>query len=207
MKDYTLTVEESNLFIKNYKIVNDKIIINLGNGKKTRIDYSIENERNILNKMYRQTINTDIVEEKTKKLFPDCIRKMVAYGMIAMLGAILIEVDFWGMIIGMFTTCLFGGLFLYNAINFIKLEIIKHDIKKTNFYKSNNYLLNEELNRSSALENVSLRTKNIINSNNNKITINSIDKMSLKDLKMIKSNIDRENDYKIEKTKVKKLTK
>ena len=54
MKDYSLNKEESNLFILNYDVKNDQIIVNIANGKKYVVPYTSENESIILDKMERQ---------------------------------------------------------------------------------------------------------------------------------------------------------
>ena len=50
MKDYSLNYEDSKTFILNYKIEDNKIIVNLACKKECIIPYSLVNEKELENK-------------------------------------------------------------------------------------------------------------------------------------------------------------
>ena len=92
MKDYSSSKENKNLFILNYEIVDNQIIVNVANGKHYAVGYTEENEKIILKRM----------EEQVKE---DGQRSKIG-----------LSCQYYGSI---FAAGLWGGLAVYNGIKLI----------------------------------------------------------------------------------------
>lgn len=170
MKNYLDKNDDSN-FILGYKIVKDKIVVKLKPHKKYTIPYTNENEENLL-KIMKDQVNRSknyliVLENEISKNAGNT--KFDSVGSI--ISSIIVICSGGNLI---FLACT-GGL-LSNAIinlkKYRKYKSIFKDIEKNLLYLDNEKLIND---------------------NEEKYNINSIDKMSLKQLK----NIIR--DAKIEK--------
>lgn len=170
MKNYLDKNDDSN-FILGYKIVKDKIVVKLKPHKKYTIPYTNENEENLL-KIMKDQVNRSknyliVLENEISKNASNT--KFDSVGSI--ISSIIVICSGGNLI---FLACT-GGL-LSNAIinlkKYRKYKSIFKDIEKNLLYLDNEKLIND---------------------NEEKYNINSIDKMSLKQLK----NIIR--DAKIEK--------
>ena len=78
MKNYAINKYQEKSFILNYKIIDDKIIINLASSDNYTLPYTKENEIMILERMKDQVLNSDeyfnrIKKKEKKHLIITCI--------------------------------------------------------------------------------------------------------------------------------------
>lgn len=204
MKDYTLG---ESLFILNYKRKNNNLILYLNNGKKVSIPYSIENEKQILKTMEEQLLDArrNGLKEKIKNDNTKSKEKFfkIVMSIIGVMSIITLAIaTVWGPAALSYYTLLgtllltIGPAFKYNK-NAIKNYILLKDYEKNECYIENaNELKNYDLkeNKKLLLHNTSSDGKKILNQSKinediPSININSIDKMSIDDLKNIRKNI------------------
>lgn len=193
MKNYYYNdTEDSKIFIINYEIKDNQIIVNTGDGKKYSIPYTKENEENILSKMREQLIYIPSHKEDITKDINEKKRILK----LLLCGALLVSVTF----IIAFPTLLpiiIGANVIEFAYAFAILkeqtDLLK-DYEKHEFFLKNEVKLNNiDENNPNSLLNVSEKTKEIISTVPNekpKFTLNTIHKMKYQDLKEILENIE-----------------
>lgn len=188
MKDYTLDKLAQEKFIKNYKVKNDKIIINLASKEKYVIPYTKENEEKVLTKMEEQVNNARI-----KPI--GIINKFlvgVSYGALALalyLSIVETAILYFVVAFGL------SSFFTYQLVgNQIKVK----DLEKQRFFLDNRKLINDNIKKSPNMT-LGLDKKivtQIERSDEQKIfDINLIDSYSLDDLKKLKRNILRFEEF------------
>lgn len=203
MDYYKITKIPKNKYILCYEIKKDIIIIKLANNEKYIVKNTINNENKILERMNKQA-SLVVNNQKNKRV----IEYIIIYGL------------------GITGICIFGyqaffninylinGLISLRNIVFIIFSIISmiyitvvlncinkedKDLKKIKLYCETKELLNNNIKKSSinVFNKVSFRTiKQITDKQMDEepFTINSINKMSLRDLQTLKDNIEREKD-------------
>ena len=191
MKDYTLDKLGREKFIKNYKVKNDQIIINLASKEKYVIPYTKENEEKVLTKMEEQVNNARI-----KPI--GIINKFlvgVSYGALALalyLSIVETAILYFVVAFGL------SSFFTYQlASNQIKLK----DLEKQRFFLDNRKLINDNIKKSPNMT-LGLDKKIVTqierSDEQNIFDINLIDSYSLSDLKKLKRNILRFEEFKFD---------
>lgn len=217
MDDYTTEIldklkrkEESSNFILKYEIVDknklnknkDKIIVYLANGKKVVFNYTNEIEQNILDTMKKQVINYKKIIEvnEKKKIEKDALIYSFLVSSLVMILTGLISykitnniVHFINMLIPSITLACSGLIYKQKYVN-----------KYNDFKKNMLFIENEEKINQKVLENSNVLTNVISKKNYDKMvikpdgkkgyTINSIDKMKLKELKNMLELIKLEDE-------------
>ena len=204
------------MFVLNYEIKNNKIIINFADGGNSIIPYTLENEKKILEKMKTQVINAKNYISKFEKKESNSIL-WLSICFVCMLLNILLLISK----LSNFPSVNISILVSYSIVFLANLGIYKYSKTKLDDINKNLMFLNnsEQINKmvksnQNILSNIKSNTKNIINTsikNNKELTLNSIDKIKYKELKKILENIKREIefnfDYEINKIDNKVLTK
>ena len=206
MKDYSNGKDEN--FILNYEEKGDKIIINFASSlfKKLTIDNTEGNKNKIIDKMRKQILEQD--ESKMQNIF----EKMDVFSIIS---AIITIVCLFPLAFSQtgIQVAIFGTITAFSATfaitNFIKYK------KAEDFMKNKEYIRNEEeINKNIkenkyVLENTNKKVKNIVlQSNEPKFDLNSIDKLSYNELKQLLENIKRLDEFEFEQVeKEKQLVK
>ena len=188
MKDYTLDKLAQEKFIKNYKVKNDKIIINLASKEKYVIPYTKENEEKVLTKMEEQVNNARI-----KPI--GIINKFlvgVSYGALALaLYLSIVETAILYFVVAF-------GLSSFFTYQLVSNQIKVKDLEKQRFFLDNRKLINDNIKKSPNMT-LGLDKKivtQIEHSDEQKIfDINLIDSYSLDDLKKLKRNILRFEEF------------
>ncbi len=188
MKDYTLDKLAQEKFIKNYKVKNDKIIINLASKEKYVIPYTKENEEKVLTKMEEQVNNARI-----KPI--GIINKFlvgVSYGALALaLYLSIVETAILYFVVAF-------GLSSFFTYQLVSNQIKVKDLEKQRFFLDNRKLINDNIKKSPNMT-LGLDKKivtQIERSDEQKIfDINLIDSYSLDDLKKLKRNILRFEEF------------
>ena len=188
MKDYTLDKLAQEKFIKNYKVKNDKIIINLASKEKYVIPYTKENEEKVLTKMEEQVNNARI-----KPI--GIINKFlvgVSYGALALaLYLSIVETAILYFVVAF-------GLSSFFTYQLVSNQVKVKDLEKQRFFLDNRKLINDNIKKSPNMT-LGLDKKivtQIERSDEQKIfDINLIDSYSLDDLKKLKRNILRFEEF------------
>lgn len=194
--------------IKNYEVINNTIIINYENKSQTTIPYSKESEVAILKKMrqqltdkYKYTDLDDLKSDLKDARFKTILNSIptVCWGLATtmnllmskyVLGAIQgINVIIWGPQAGV------------NLVKWIKISKKIKEIKKYKLYQS----IEGNLGKLNSL-NSNITIFNNKKKNEMPINANTYDKFNLKDLKKIKTTIDKisENDFNSDYEKAKR---
>ena len=224
MHDYTFGItddqkqdEARNKFILKYKIKyhnnKKKIIVYFANYKKVVFDYTKEIEEGILNTMKENVYNYKEIMDKV----PNKEKEQLGT-MLFIFGTLWLILSFVSIITsGAFKTTTLVPLFFSTMLTTVGLKYNKNQTKRYEDFKKNMLFLENEakinqkvLENPNTLENIISKKshdKIVIKPDNNKgFTINSIDKMSLKELKSILELIKLEdNNIENEKSKTKTL--
>ncbi len=205
MYDYSENKETQKLFILNYQKQDDKIIIHFADGKMKKIPNTKVNEEKLLNKMERQL-------KKIDKLRNDIQIEIINNRAINILFGSLTLAFLYTLIQGN-NSLLCGSISLINCFVIIfesyqikKLKKKRQELDKIKYFKENEEMLNTNIKKKeNVLQNTSNKTKflittDMINNNNDEkvFNINSIDKLSLEDLKTIRDNIALEKEFDFE---------
>lgn len=188
---YFNDTESSKIFITNYEIKDNNIIVYTGNGKKYSIPYTKENEDNILAKMKEQVICSPSFREDITKSTNNKRLKITLF----LCGLLIISVAI-GTGFSTLLPIIIGANVIAYTCTFtilIKQKNLLNDFKKHEFFLKNEEKLNStDENDPNILINVSEKTKEIISEvpkEKPKFTINTIHKMKYQDLKEIIENI------------------
>lgn len=224
MHDYTFGInddqkqdEARNKFILKYKIKyhnnKKKIIVYLANHKKLVFDYTKELEQGILNAMKENVYNYKEIMDKV----PNKEKEQLGT-MLFIFGALWIIISLISTITsGYIKDTSIMSLFFSSMLTTVGLKYNKNQTKRYEDFKKNMlFLENEARINQSVLENTNTLKNIISKKSHNKIvmkpdgnkgfTINSIDKMSLNELKrMIELIKLQDNNIENEKSKTKTL--
>jgi len=206
MKYYSEAKIPKNEYIKDYKIKGDTIICRLANGEKYILPNTEENVKRI------EEIRTDqaiILSDNLSDgivlscrftkfivtLINGCIQGLVIFSLPLMWGGNYQPIDYIKLLLlSLSSTCI--GNFIYgNAQKTID------DYEKINIFLNDTETLNDEVKKDvNVLNGVSKKNKKEIESREEVFTFDLIDKMTLKELKTIKSNIERNHELRFPKT-------
>lgn len=205
MYDYSENQDTRKLFILNYQKQDDKIIIHFADGKERVIPNTKVNEEKILMKMRGQLRNIDKLKDKIGKELTDKKRNNTLYIILLIVFFIFtlqyaLSNNFTFLITGL--VCI-ADCFRINSENYDIKELKKKikELDKLKFLKENEETLNTYVKMNeNILQNTSEETKDMVNSCNEEkvFNINSIDKLSLEDLKTIRDNIALEKEFDFE---------
>ena len=211
MKNYSLNSDEAKKFILSYKIDNGKIIAKLASGELYIIPYSEKNEKTVISIMEKQARQA---KPKSLNATDETIAVAMPSLLFLFIGVFVSNGGWFYSIPIAFTTV---GTIYYLAKP-IKNAIKKRDIKKLNYFLDHKEELNENVEKSRNMKlGISKRVFKEIevqkSENKQPFTINNIDNYSLKDLKILKENIERissfgfdEEEYALEDTMKEKGT-
>ena len=204
MNYYKITKIPRNKYITSYEIKNDIIILKLANNEKYVVKNTIDNENKILERMDKQVnlitknkFNNRLINYLVVYLIGSALSLVLIFKFISLI-VMLINTSFSITTILLATFNLVLALCIFNGIRLFNKE--DKDLKKIKLYCEAKELLNNNIKSSSinVLNKVSNKTNKQVRFNllyDEPFTINSINKMSLKDLEILKSNIEREEEF------------
>ena len=199
MKDYS---NNSNSFILNYTIEDNMIIVNMASGDKCEYLYSIDKEKEILEKMKKQVLHPDtyfyLIDQKERS-------KSAKF--YSVYNSAFFMINVYAITFGHSSAPIISSLcaawFLCESsrriYNLLDSQSIIDDINKNMMF-----INNEEAIKSGLLtyynRRIDTKTKNIVEPvEMKKITLNSMDKIKYKELKSlvktIKKDIDEGSSY------------
>lgn len=204
MKDYELDKKKKGLFILNYEVKGNKIIVNYANGDKVCIDNTEKNESILISNMSNQVEESDNFVKRCKNNF-------AIYTVLLVMGVIGSIPAIRTMIINSasFTflqTVLCGlplGVAAFSGINLYALNADIKDVEKNKRFLEVEKEINGKVrDNENMLYSTHKVTKNIVKntSEDRKVvfTINNVDKIPFSDLDRIMSNIEREEKFNFE---------
>ena len=197
MEDYSIDKNNSKHFILNYIIIGNTIIVYYANDDVDAFDYSIEKEKEILERMKYQVISSKNFYKglNTKfeiflKLF---INEILLFAMFIM-GSMSMNFTLIPNIIG---SVLLPLSIIITGYKLNKCKYIRNDFKKHLLFISNedylNNIIRNDIESTKGLEEKLRRKLNNNESNNYKFTINTIDGMEYKELREVYRYVDNKN--------------
>ena len=200
MKDYFLG--ENKEFILGYEVKDGQIIVKYAKNKTISFPHSKEKEIKILNKMKEQVLeNKFIFDRKSKEgLSTASFVTSVSGGVASVLGMVML---FSGI-----TTALLVIALICSGICFFGLySIISYKIDLNDFEKNRLYLDNENNIQNMMIENTKELDKTLVETKEAKLynelgqpqfTLNTVNQLSLKELKGIIESIDHSSELEVE---------
>ena len=205
MYDYSENRETQKLFILNYQKQDDKIIIRFADGKIKKIPNTKVNEEKILKKMNRQLKNIDKLRHDIQIKILEMWTINILFGSLTLAFLYLLIQNNYSLVCGSISL-LNTFLIIIESYQIKKLKKKRQELDKFKYFKENEEILNTNIKmKENVLQNASnkakfLLTRDMINNNNEEkvFNINSIDKLSLEDLKTIRDNIALEREFDFE---------
>ena len=194
MKDYSLNDIQRKKFILNYIIIGKQIIVYYANDDVDTFDYSIEKEKEILERMKYQVISSKSFYKglNTKfEIFLKLFINEILLFIMFIIGSMSITLTLITNIIG---SILLPISILITGYNLNKCNSIRNDFKKHLLFLSNeeyfNNVIRNNLDATKELDE-KLRKK-VFNdeSNNFRFSINTIDNMEYKELREVYRYVD-----------------
>ena len=209
MKNYSLNKKEAEIFILNYIILNNFIIVNYANGNVITMPYSTQKEKNILEKMRHQVLDCGEFYSILKNKFK-IVSKLLVYEVIifvSLLAAIVITPNpaLVFVIVSIFSLVIGISFTLYKVLYYQKL---RNDIKKHLLFLDNedylNLILRNNKNIRQNLDTTSLTKVYEGRQGDFSFDINTIDNINYSELKHLyeqTKQIINNNDIKVLKRK------
>lgn len=199
MKDYTLDADKAKLFIKNYEVLEDNIIIHFATGETFTIPYTEANEQKLNTKMESQILEVEEYEKKVKNNIT-AEKFWIIVSLLA--GITMLAIGYFNnaAIISYIFSSLMGSFTLISGIKLIHNKSIIKDIEKNKYYIDNQELINKGIQNTNVLANIPNKTRSIIESEP-AITINTVDKMSYEGLKKVVTSTEYQETFDFECTK------
>ena len=211
MKNYEQDYKNMKTFILKYDVKKigfekKEIVIYFADNKITTIPYTIGNEKKILEKMKAQVENsTEFVKNTKQECFINVVTPLI---FIVFSLSMLFNGKFDSFLDLIYTIALCcSPIWILNNIITTKEKL--NDLKKNQLFLENfDEITKEELDKNITI-NVSQNLKEIISSkqNDEKLTLNDIDGVKLKDVKIMVENLEREEEFDFDYSKPKTLTK
>lgn len=203
MKDYTLKFKDAKSFILNYEIKDNQIMVNYANGEHYIIPYTNDNEKKILKKMEDQVHDAQNSDDTLK-------RKIRIAGIWIISSILIIISSFYTIKSGHSISPLMENIliawFTFNIgfqIFYIKCvtKILK-DLEKNKILLDNQEKINEMIKENqNILTNSNEKIKKMVKSTPEDkpvFTLNSVEKLKLKELKSLLENIQKEEKFKFD---------
>lgn len=189
---YGYSEGNSSLLIRNYQVKGNRIVITHLDGTSYEIPFTEENEQEILDKMLSQALDREnsgaianVKKEMTKAVFWNLLDLFIMINSIAKSS---VPTPKALQILNTASGTLAAILFVWTGIRYKNKADELNELKKYQIYLS---IINELENSQdpNLLYGININGKAL------SININTIDKFTLDDLKKIKANLERSNEY------------
>ena len=195
MKDYTLHRADQNKFILRYYRAEDRIIVEYADGTTWKYEDTEENEATIQEKM------KDQVAKDSKAKGQSCVNGRNLSAILS--GATVVGLGVLGYVNPEIPLYLTGGLAgltaTIGAVKIVKNQSIISDINKHRYFHKNADKLNQTaIANAVLLTGTSRKMKKLVASTEEgqmPFDYNSIEKLSLKDLKTIMANLEKDEYF------------
>ena len=193
MKDYSIGKNSGKHFILNYIIIGNKLIVYYANDDVDTFDYSIEKEKEILERMKYQVTSS--------KNFYDGLNTKLEIFLKLLINEILLFI--WTLIPNSIRSILLSISIIITGYKLNKCNKIRNDFKKHLLFINNedylNNIIRNDIESTKELEEKLRRKVNNNESNNFKFTINTIDGMEYRELREVYRFVDNKNKSLIKK--------
>lgn len=203
MKDYSIGKNSGKHFILNYIIIGNKLIVYYANDDVDTFDYSIEKEKEILERMkYQVTSSKNFYDGLNTKLeiFLKLLINEILLFIMFVIGSMSIKLTLIPNIIG---SILLPISIIITGYKLNKCNKIRNDFKKHLLFINNedylNNIIRNDIESTKELEEKLRRKVNNNESNNFKFTINTIDGMEYRELREVYRFVDNKNKSLIKK--------
>ena len=203
MKNYVVGKENKRNFILRYDIKDGIIDIHFADGKVSKVPFTKENEEKILKKMNQQVVNSDTAYNNIKSSIIPVTDVCSAFVVILDISAL----PYVSNPKTTYSVIAFSAAFVSSllAARATAVRRIK-DIEKNKMYLDNRNLFTREKLNENVVADVSEETREFLTSKD-VININDVDKLSLKEMKILLNNLRRDENLGLDYKKVKKLEK
>ena len=215
MKNYAFTYEDSRMFIKNFSIENDKLVLHLGTGEKYIVDYTEGNVNKVLNMMELQVSRgkKNTTKFKNRKIVFSSLSKLMIIIVIMSSGilanSIFSDSIFANLASLELSSALYGIIlpfvgFVTGTVGFIKFSKesktandVVVDIEKNSIFLDIREELDKNLGKNpNLMSNLSKKAKSELTAEPSKeVSLQSLDNLSLEDLKMLRANLMRDKEF------------
>lgn len=200
MKDYSLNLEDSKIFVLNYTVKDNQITVHFANGKNYVIPYTTANEVKLLKKMKTQVLQSDeFMNQQKKRLSISRIWIIFSVGLLVPNVILLANGTSVVPIINGLSVILLTFDIGYRIYSIIDSKRNIKDINKNKMLLKNEEKLNEKITENhNILANTNEKIKAMAHSTPESqpvFTLNSIDKIKYEELQQILENIDREEEF------------
>ena len=203
VKDYSIGINSGKHFILNYIIIGNKLIVYYANDDVDSFEYSKELEKEILEKMKYQVINSKnfYMGLNTKlEIFLKLLINEILLFIMFVIGSMSIKLTLIPNIIG---SILLPISIIITGYKLNKCNKIRNDFKKHLLFINNedylNSIIRNDIESTKELEEKLRRKVNNNESNNFKFTINTIDGMEYRELREVYRFVDNKNKSLIKK--------
>lgn len=206
MKNYALNEKQEKTYILNYYVKDGKIIINLANGEKEELDYSLENKKIILERMKKQVIDSLSLLSECKKSLKRLYlieSVLVAFLITNLLSIINDKAE--NEAASYIAEGIVAPFAISNAISIVNYNKILNDILKNKMFIYNEELFSKDNLNNHYIHGINKRIKLFL-VDKDEITLNDMDNISYRDFKKLLAALKYNHDFD-EKIKVKKLEK
>ena len=199
--------KNSYTYIKNYSDKDGELVFNMANGSHPRVLKTPSNEKRALQLMWNQQAKNEEEETKLENIITNCIslsKFFVVIAATALASTNLITSEAVNIGLRVLATINLSMIPLVEVPKIIKAKNDLKEIKKYDYLKNHEAVLNDQLDITNAnhLENISTKSRKIIQEDTKKeetpsftFNINTIDDISLKDLKTIRRNLARDQYF------------
>ena len=199
--------KNSYTYIKNYSDKDGELVFNMANGSHPRVLKTPSNEKRALQLMWNQQAKNEEEETKLENIITNCIsisKFFVVIAATALASTNLITSEAVNIGLRVLATINLSMIPLVEVPKIIKAKNNLKEIKKYDYLKNHEAVLNDQLDITNAnhLENISTKSRKIIQEDTKKeetpsftFNINTIDDISLKDLKTIRRNLSRDQYF------------
>ncbi len=200
MKNYSLNFKDSQTFILNYSVKDNQLIVHLASGDDWFIPYTLENEKNLLERMKYQVLNSKKFIKKICESYSSCQSGIISNGVrvgacvfLVIVGNVIIDLLFEPLAL------IFGSCIIEDVCKMIYWRSYGIDILKNKMFIDNEELLNKKVRlNSNILFNINEKTKKLISSTPEGepvFSLNNMDKFKYSELKKILENIKRDEQF------------
>ena len=200
MKDYSLNFEDSKTFILNYRVEDNQIIVNLASGENYVIPYTLENGKNLLERMKTQVLSSSEFETKQEKRFSSAWKWAIWSGTMLAFNAIMLATGNTAVPV---VSGICAGWFVfdttYRIYSMVDSKRKIKDINKNRMFLNNEELLNQKVkSNQNILSDTDKKTKELVSTTPEDkpvFSLNNMDEIRYEELKKILENIKRDEQF------------
>jgi len=143
LKNYSINEEMSHDFIMHYKIVDDLLIVNYGNGEIRRLKYSTKNEKELLQKMKHQVLDSKLFLGMLNTKWEIYLKLIIYEILFGTLFGVMMFVGDMPIVGALGGSLSFGTGIIFTSYKLNDCKKLRDDLKKNLLFVNNENNLNE----------------------------------------------------------------